>query len=491
MDYRDALRYIYSFTDLERIPGLVPPAGGLDLGKIHRFFDLLGRPEDRFAAVLVAGTKGKGSTASYLAGALRAAGYRTGLYTQPHLTSFRERMTINGTLLPEARLGDLVAAIQPVVDEMHRTAPEYGRLTTYEVVTGLALLYFAQAGVDFAVLEIGLGGRLDAVNAVRVPCVSVITALSLDHMRVLGDTIAQIAYEKAGIIKPGIPVVSAPQPPAGLAVIRETALARQAPLYLVGEDIHLDSTRDLAADCTPDQYGHPRRIHQPITLTIGARLQPPTRNPQPATLNLTLPLLGRHQAENAATAAAAALVLAQQGARLTDAVIADGFGRVEWPGRLEVAGTQPLLVLDGAHNGESAARLAAALGAEFCYRRLVLVLGMSRDKDLAAIVRPLLPLAAAVVVTQAQHPRAAPADEVAVLAAEVGGTLPATPPITVAPDTTAALAAARALAGPADAILVTGSLFVVGEARAALGHARAVDDIGGDFFYRFDKNNVR
>ena len=484
--YVDALQYLYSFIDVERVPGLAP-AASFDLAKVHRFFDLIGRPEREFHAILVAGTKGKGSTASYIASALRAAGYHVGLYTQPHLTSFRERMQVDGRILPEERLGPLVDTLRPFVDQMHAEAPEYGPLTTYEIATALALRYFADARVEYAVLEIGLGGRLDAVNAVRAPLVSVITSLSLDHTRVLGDTIEQIAFEKAGIIKPGLPVVSAPQPAGALGVIEQVAAERAAPLFLVGRDITLTAEATDAAPCDGAREGRARRQTQRVTVEPGPRLG----GPAPPVV-ADLPLLGAHQALNAAVASGACLLLAAGGAtRLTPAAIARGFAQTEWPGRLEIVQEQPLLSLDGAHNGASASELARAMQAEFCFRRVVLVLGLSADKDSAAILGPLLPLAQAVIFTRSRHPRAATPDAVAEQArgfVAQAGAAPQ-PAFHIAPDVPAALETARGLAGPRDAILVTGSLFVVGDARAALGLGPPVDEVSGDFFYRLDKSS--
>jgi len=494
-NYADALQYLYSFTDVEQVPGLAA-AAAFDLAKVHYWFDLIGRPEDHFRSILVAGTKGKGSTASYIAGALRAAGYRVGLYTQPHLTTFRERLQIDGSILPAERLGPLVDKIRPLVKRMHRQAPQFGRLTTYEISTALALRYFAEEAVDYAVLEIGLGGRLDAVNAVRTPLVSAITSLSLDHTQVLGTTIAQIAREKAGIIKPATPVVSAPQPAAAQQVIEMVAAGHAAPLYQVGVDLRVepDPEQEPGA-CSPDQYGRVRRATQAVNLILGPRLRTlegagiPTL---PEIVSLVLPLLGQHQATNAAVAAAACLLLARSGAeRLTLVAMQRGFRQVSWPGRLEVARQHPLVVLDGAHNGDSAAQLAAAVPDNFCYRQLILILGVSADKDIPAIVRPLLPLAHQVIFTRSHHPRAAAAGDVAAAAARLWQESPdhpaGAPPFGFAADAETALRDARAVAGPDDAILVTGSLFVVGEVRAALGLAPAVDEAHGDFFYRLDK----
>ncbi|MDQ2806278.1 MAG: bifunctional folylpolyglutamate synthase/dihydrofolate synthase [Chloroflexota bacterium] len=483
--YQQALEYLYSFTDMERTPGQ-PTGAGLGLARVHAFLDRIGRPERAYRTILVAGTKGKGSTANYLAGALRAAGYRTGLYTQPHLTAFRERLQVDGALIAEDRLGQLVEWVQPYVAAQH-AAPTDGLLTTYEVATALALQYFHEEGVDYAVLEIGLGGRLDAVNAVQTPVLSVITSLSLDHTRVLGDTLAQIAGEKAGIIKPGTPVVSAPQPPTAAPVIAATAAERDAPLYVVGTDLTITATDNPDSATTPP--GHVRRRSQRVTLTPGPRLAAlaPTSLNGPAQLDL--PLLGAHQAVNAAVAYAGCRLLAAGGAdRLTPAAITAGFGAVQWPGRLEIVQEAPLLILDGAHNDASAVALAATLPAEFRYRRLLLVLGLMADKDAAAILHPLLPLADAVIFTQSGHPRAATAEAVRE-AAGAAQAPPAPERWTTAATVAAALAQAQAAVGPQDAILVTGSLSVVGEARAALGLGPPPDPVGGDFFYRMDRSS--
>ncbi len=467
VDYPGALAYLYSFTDAERHPGLLP-AGVHDLAKVHAFYDRIGRPETAYATILVAGSKGKGSTAGYLAGALRAAGYRTGLYTQPHLTSFRERMQVDGRLIAPDTLARVVAAIAPLVAAQHADAPALGRLSTYEISTAVALRYFAEERVDFAVLEIGLGGRLDAVNAVRDPRLSIITSLSLDHTQVLGDTVEQIAFEKAGIIRPGCPIVSAPQPPGALAVIQAAAAERGAPLYVVGADVRLPGTPAAPLDCAASGYGRAPRRGQTAALAFGERLRAAAGAADPGpVLELTLPLLGAHQQRNAAAAAAGALLLAGAGAdRLTPAAIRAGFAAVIWPGRLEIVRERPLLVLDGAHNGNSAEQLAAAVRQNLCYRRLILVLGAMADKDLAAILRPLLPITDMAIFTQVDHPRAAPGPALAEIAT---GLAPGAPAVRVVPGVAAAVAAGLALAGPDDLILVTGSLYVVGDARAALG----------------------
>ena len=484
LNYQHALEYLYGFTDMERTPGQ-PTGAGLGLARVHAFLDRIGRPERAYRTILVAGTKGKGSTANYLAGALRAAGYRTGLYTQPHLTAFRERMQVDGALIPADRLGQLVEWVQPYVAAQH-AAPTDGLLTTYEVATALVLQYFREEAVDYAVLEIGLGGRLDAVNAVQTPVLSVITSLSLDHTRVLGDTLAQIAGEKAGIIKPRTPVVSAPQPATAAPVIAATAAERDAPLYVVGTDLTV--TAGDSPDSVATRPGYGRRRHQQVLLTPGPRLAARTSPSLIGPAALDLPLLGAHQAVNAAVAYAGCLLLAASGAdRLTPAAIAAGFGAVQWPGRLEIVQEAPLLILDGAHNDASAAALAEAVGAEFRYQRLLLVLGLLADKDAAAILRPLLPLADAVIFTQSGHPRAATA--AAVRDAALAVQAPAVAEHWTTTDTVAAaLAQAQAAAGPGDAILVTGSLSVVGEARAARGLGPPPDPVSGDFFYRMDRS---
>ncbi|MDO8578414.1 MAG: Mur ligase family protein, partial [Dehalococcoidales bacterium] len=309
----------------------------------------------------------------------------------------------------------------------------YGLLTTFEVTTAMAFEYFRSRGVDFQVIETGLGGRLDATNVVD-PEVSVITSISLDHTAVLGDTLAKIAVEKAGIIKRGKPVVSSPQPDEVDEVLERTCKKKGSNLIRVGQDVSWE-------------YLGSKKERQ--SLRVKGRL---------GIYDLTIPLLGRHQLDNAAAAVAALEILEEKGFNVSAESIARGLAKVDWPGRLQVLSRQPLLVVDGAHNAESAARLRQALQEYFTFDRAILIIGVSADKDLSGIVSELAPVFDKVIATHSIHPRAMPEPELVAALQRYGIDAMATR------DVPAALALARRLAGPGDLICVTGSLFVVAEA---------------------------
>ncbi len=432
--YRAALEFLYSRANYERgFLGSLDPLGQ-GLARTARLLDALGRPQDRLKIVHIAGTKGKGSVAATVAAVLSTR-YPTGLFTSPHLHTFRERIQVDGGLIPPPAFSRLVAETQPIVARLDREAEALGRLTTFEVATALAILYFARAGAEWAVLEVGLGGRLDATNVVS-PEIAVITSLSYDHTQILGRTLAEIAGEKAGIIKPGIPVVCAPQADQAVNVIEDRARAVRAPLFLAGRDWSWSGSRTNLT------------VHGPFE-TYGG---------------LEVGLLGPHQVENAAVAVATVdLLRAQKRVELTAEELRLGLKQVRWPGRVEILRTNPTVVVDGAHNGESAEYLAWTLKDEFTYRRLFLVLGTSADKDIPAIVGALAPLADVVGVTRSRHPRAA---AVELLAEECGR---AGRPARVFPDVGAALAEFLTQAGAHDLVCVTGSLYLVAEAREYLG----------------------
>jgi dihydrofolate synthase/folylpolyglutamate synthase len=436
--YAAALDYLASFANFEHRPVTTPTRFNLE--RVRMLCAYVGRPERQFPAVQIAGTKGKGSTAAMLESILRAAGYRTGLYTSPHLHVFRERIRVAGRCISEDDLATAVAAVRPAAERVHGEHPELGALTTFELTTVAAFVHFARAGVQCAVLETGLGGRLDAVTVVN-PLVTVMTSISLDHTAFLGDTLEAIATEKAGIVKPGVPLVSVPQRPEALAVLERVCRQRDAPLWLLGREIDWQAQR------------------------AGRRWRIAVQTPRGEYRGVSVPLAGRHQCENAALAIVAADLLWQRGLAITRRAVHRGLVGVRWPGRLEVLRRRPWLVVDGAHNVDSAARLAEALVESFPAPRRVLILGTSRDKDLAGIVRVLAPVASHVVATTSTHPRAAAAAEVAAAAAAHGL------PTTGARDVPEALALARQLARVRDLICATGSLFVVAEVRAALGLA--------------------
>ncbi|MDE2994269.1 MAG: bifunctional folylpolyglutamate synthase/dihydrofolate synthase, partial [Chloroflexota bacterium] len=360
LTYNAALTYLLDRTDWERRSLGAAARGGWNLDRPRALLAALGHPARRYPSIHVAGTKGKGSTAAFLASILHTAGRRVGLYTQPHLHDYRERVRINGQPIMPAALARTVTRLAAAAERLERESADLGQLTTYELGTALAFQHFADAEVDWAVVEVGLGGRLDATN-VLTPAVAVITALSLDHTALLGDTLAAIATEKAGIIKPGVPVVSAAQRPEAAATLAAIATERAAPLALGGRDFTW-SGNHRAGMVNGADWGY---------------------------AGLELGLVGEHQLENAAVAVTVIETLRlTAGLEVATKAVRQGLLNVCWPGRLEVlqAGpAQPTVVCDGAHNGDSTQRLVAAIRDWFPHRRLHLVLGTSADHDLAAI----------------------------------------------------------------------------------------------------------
>jgi dihydrofolate synthase / folylpolyglutamate synthase len=450
ISYREALDYLYSYTNFEhkRIDQYTPDK--IDPGRPARLLALLGNPHRRYPAVHIAGTKGKGSVAALCAAAMRAAGLKTGLYTSPHLVDFRERFRVltpadGDGRISEARFTELVQEIRSVVDQVPG-------LTWFELVTAVGFLFFAREAVDVAVIEVGLGGRLDATNVIT-PLVSVITSLSLDHTELLGNSLAEIAGEKGGIIKPGVPVVVAPQAPEALARLQEIAVVQQSPLVLVGRDY-------LSEVLTSGPGGQ--------TIRVSTRLatgDAPSRPLQPRTV--TIPLAGAHQQENSVVALAALDVVRHHFPSLSDQAARLGMAQVSWPGRLQLLDPPPAaltggrasapILLDSAHNPHSAQLLAQTLLATYSYRKLWLVLGITADKNVAGILEPLLPLADVTFVTRSSHPRAAEPELLRQIAAESGHR------VTPYPVLVEAVTAALERAGPDDLICVTGSIFVVGD----------------------------
>lgn len=443
MNYQDALNYLY---DPERVKGerSIKAGPGRTLEPMIRALARVGDPHTRLKTLHVAGSKGKGSTSAMLASILRAAGYRVGLFSSPHLHSYRERMQVNGELPSEADIVNLVTRLRPTFDAM----PE---LITFEMSTVMAFSLFAERGVELAVIEVGLGGRLDSTNVI-VPEVAVITALSLEHIEILGHTIPQIAFEKAGIIKPGIPVVASPNPPEALAVVHATARERHAPLAQVGEDVvyHVTGVHAHGLDFEA-------RIVHPDNPAFGARRRTGPTGPWQG---YRLPLLGAYQAANATAALTAIEVVRGRGIEVAEAAIHAGLREVRWPARLEVLGHAPLVVADGAHTPESAALVVTAMRDHFGFERLILLFGALQDKNVAGMLASLLPAADEVIVARTKYPRSLSSADLAAAVRAQGRE-----PLAVLEDVPDGLAAALKVAGPRDAVLVTGSLFVAAGAR--------------------------
>lgn len=452
MDYREAIAYVIERSGYDK--GFVAnpfDAETVGLRRTEWLANALGRPDRSYPIVHVAGTKGKGSTAAFVSAIAQSAGRRVGLYTSPHLHTFRERFQIDGEPIDKATFSELVAELIPLNQRLALEHPEWGEATAFELTTVLALLAFARAEVDLAVIEVGLGGRLDSTNIVD-PTVSVITPISYDHTAILGDTLDEIASEKAGIIKPGKPVVVGVQPEEARATIERIAGERGSPLIMAGRDWQTEG------DSQRCDLSGPWGSYQ----------------------GLSLGLLGQHQVENAGTAVAACWQLGQAGVAIDELAVRAGLAGVRWPGRLEVVQERPSIVLDGAHNVDSVRRLVTALTDHFHWNRLIFVLGIARDKDIDGMLALLAPPANRILATRSKSPRAATSRSIAVKAAQL-----APPGASVAESLSVADALRQATteADSNDLICVTGSLYVVAEAREALELGRA-DEFERELLYR-------
>ncbi len=424
--YNQALDYLYSFVDYSLKKSSELAKADFNLDRMRELMTALGNPERDFPVIHVAGTKGKGSTSALIASALSAAGYKTGLYTSPHLQDYTERIQVDGQPISHAGMVDLVDIIKPFVERIPK-------LTTFEITTALGFLYFSRQNATAAVIEVGLGGRLDATNVVN-PRVAVITSLSYDHMAVLGNTLTLIAGEKAGIIKNGIPVVSAPQVDEAFRVLEQVSAERKAPLTLVGRELTFKT-------------GEHSLEGQNLTIFT----------PEP--VDLCIPLLGEHQAANAATAYAALIASRLD---VSKKAIRQGFGKVVWPCRFEVALHDPPLILDSAHNPDSFEKLASTLEAYFPGRPVILIFGSSEDKDMGGMLKILKNQISLVLATKAIHPRATEPESINKLVVSMG--IPVEEVTTVE----AALDRAMQLAAGTDQIIVSaGSMFVTAEVKTA------------------------
>lgn len=424
MDYQKALGYVLSFADFERWPG-AGYAERWDLDRMEELLKRLGSPHKERKTVHIAGSKGKGSTAAMIASVLSTAGFKTGLYTSPHLHTMRERIRIGDELINEQEFADIVSKMELHVGVTNQNWE--GTLSTFEILTALAFVHYQKSGADFQVLETGLGGRLDATN-VTIPDVCVLTSVSLDHTAVLGDTIAEITAEKAGIVKSGVPVVSSPQVAEAIDVIREVCSEKGSRLIIVGEDITWEGQGPIIGKQSIEVKGLKGKYA------------------------FALPLVGEHQIENA-TAAVGALEIFD----INSNHVESGLANVRWPGRLEILREEPLLIADGAHNGDSARRLVDSLKQHFEFDRSILIIGTSADKNSSAIVAEFAPFFDRVITTNSQHPRANDSRELAAEFSRYG--------VEAYPTDNVGHAVAKALnqAGTRDLICGTGSLFLVAE----------------------------
>ena len=432
MNYSQAEKYLNSFVNYEQIPGISYAQPGYSLRHVEELLNRMGDPQLAARTIHIAGTKGKGSVAAMIAQVLSSSGYKTGLYTSPHLHTLRERISVDGSLISEADFAAAMAEVKPFIESMKQDT-SFRQLTYFEALTALTFAYFKKKRVDFQVLEVGLGGRLDATNVAK-PVVCIITPISLDHTQILGNSLEEIAREKAGIIKSGCWVVLSPQPEEAAPIITDICREKEAKVVQVGKDITWHKTGG-------DLY------HQ--LLAIEGRT---------SKYQVSIPLLGDFQLENATAAVAALEILASESFAISAADVAQGLARVKWSGRFQILQQHPTVLVDGAHNVASMKVLVSNIKAYFSYKRIFLVFGTSCDKDIPGIINELVALSPQVIVTRTAHSRAAP---LSTLAAEFGkrGIEPE-----IRETVAEAISRALYLADRTDIICVIGSLFVAGEA---------------------------
>jgi dihydrofolate synthase/folylpolyglutamate synthase len=371
MNYQETVEYLVNLDVFGWHPGLA---------RIEKLMEVLGNPEKEMRFVHIGGTNGKGSTTSMLVSALRANGYKTGMFISPHLVSYRERMQINGEMVPKERLVELTEKVKGKIKVM--TDQGYEHPTGFEVSTAIALLYFYEEKTDIAVIEVGLGGAIDSTNVI-IPAVSVITNVTLDHMFYLGDTVREIATVKSGIIKEGVPVITASEDPEALDVIRTKAKAMHAPYLRIGRELYynvLELREDGTRFLVKDDQGY--------------------------SIELQTPLVGVHQAVNGSTVMMVIKELEKQGMVFSAEKTMEGFQKTFWPARLELVGTKPKILLDAAHNFDGAVKLRRSLNSIYKYDKLIYVIGMLADKQRSKVLAKLGPLADSIVVTKPNSPRA-------------------------------------------------------------------------------------
>jgi len=405
---------------------------------MNRLLSSVGNPHKKLRSVHIAGTKGKGSTATMLASMLTSGGFKIGLYTSPHLTDVRERIQVDGTMIPEADMTRLMGKIAPAVKKLAKDEPTY-----FEILTALAFVYFAEKKVDIAVVEAGLGGRLDSTNVLK-PEVCAITSISYDHVGQLGSSLGEIAEEKAGIFKAGVPAVSAPQPAEVRQALERVADRAKAPLRFTGRDIDFSFRFESSRPMGP---------HTRVSLTTGdSRFE-----------HLAVPLLGDHQAINCGLALSVMAVLKERGLEIEDQQVVEGLAKARLPGRMEIIHEDPRILVDGAHNAASMEALMRAIGQNIPYDSMVVIFGCRSDKDIPGMLRHIQLGADKVIFTDGGAPRSADPAELAAEYVERCGKM-----AQVAPRLEEALDIAERAVTREDIICIAGSFYLVGNAKRAV-----------------------
>lgn len=433
-NYTRALRFLTTLSDYERLRIVRYNSQNFDLDRMRALLKRIGNPHESFKSVHIAGTKGKGSTCAMIGSMLEAAGLKVGIYTSPHLVDIRERIVVNGQMIAQTDFARLVRQIEPIVARLKPT-PTY-----FDVLTAVAFKYFAEQKVDIAVVETGLGGRLDSTNVIT-PEVTAITNISKDHMAQLGPTIARIAEEKAGIFKPGIPAVTVVQDPDAEAVLKRVAEKVGAPLDIAGKTIEFSYRFESSRMQGP---------HNRVCLTT----------PNSRFEHLAVPLLGEHQAINCGLALSVIDRLKSRGFQISDARAMEGLAKTTMPGRMEMLSQTPRVIADGAHNAASIDALMRAIGQHIPYDSMVVIFGCCADKDVGGMLERIAAGADKVIFTRVDNIRSADAAELSARYTEQYGKM-----AQIAPSLEDALAIANRAVTKEDLICITGSFYLVGEAK--------------------------
>ncbi|MGY8769456.1 MAG: bifunctional folylpolyglutamate synthase/dihydrofolate synthase [Pirellulales bacterium] len=450
-DYQAAIQFLFGRIDYERTNKIPYGTRVFQLDRMHRFVELLGSPAKDIPIVHIAGTKGKGSTSEFLASIASEAGYRVGQYTSPHLERLEERFSINRQHCSQQDIVELINEIIPVVKQLDAEATEDGGPTFFEITTAMALLHFRNQKVDLGILEVGLGGRLDSTN-VCDPLLTIITSISYDHMSLLGNSLAEIAAEKAGIIKPGIPLISGVTSEEAKPVIQSVAAKYAAPLLSIEHDFEITLVESKSTGenhLSPNEKFH---FHQPQNSGLVVYS------------DLSIGLKGKHQIQNAAVAIAATSVLNQQGFSISEDAIRKGIAQVQLPARIECLSQAPVVIVDSSHNDASAAALVEVLETHFKDKTRRLILALSNDKDHPRIIETLVPCFDEIWLTRYRsNPRNADPEKLFQIASELSAA--SNCQLHVEADTTAAFQAALQSTKSEDLLCVTGSFFIAGEFR--------------------------